>query len=66
MIVPDNVLDILLECEESGTPSAALLAYALTIPQPFLTILAACYKVRFQYDEELMHLLAVLPCWNGT
>ena len=41
----DDILDIALECEETGFPSRVLLRYALNYSQPFLTVLAACYKV---------------------
>ncbi|XP_065062284.1 spatacsin-like isoform X1 [Rhopilema esculentum] len=40
----DDILDIVLECEETGFPSRVLLRYALNYSQPFLTVLAACYK----------------------
>ena len=41
----DDVLDIIIECEETGFPSKALLKYAFDFSQPFLAVLAACYQV---------------------
>ncbi|XP_057317052.1 spatacsin-like [Hydractinia symbiolongicarpus] len=42
--IPDNIIDIVLECEESDQPSAMLLLHSLVLYQPLLSVLAACYE----------------------
>lgn len=44
-IIPDNIIDIVLECEESDQPSTMLLLHSLVLYQPLLSVLAACYQV---------------------
>jgi len=43
----DDILDIVLECEDTEYPSEMLLQYARYYSQPFLAVLAACYQ---EYD----------------
>ena len=41
----DDILDIVLECEDTKYPSEMLLKYSTHYSQPFLAVLAACYLV---------------------
>ncbi|XP_066929515.1 spatacsin-like [Clytia hemisphaerica] len=40
----NNLVDLLLQCDDNNTPWRKLLAYSLAVFNPLLTVLAACYE----------------------
>eukprot|EP00794_Sanderia_malayensis_P020531 gene20531-22550_t len=46
----NDVIDIILECEESGYPCRELLSFAFSLSQPFFVVLAACYQSSDRID----------------
>jgi len=41
----NNIVDLLLQCDEHKLPWKKLLSYAIVVFNPLLAVLAACYKV---------------------
>ena len=44
--LPSDLFSVLFKCEGHDAPWRALLAHAVALQRPLLSILAACYEVR--------------------